>query len=248
MKKICLIALVFLSVGFTSCQNSGGAQQNDASAQNTIKRIIPVDEFDKKLSATPNAQLIDVRTPEEYAGGHLRNSLNININDKEFEQQLGKLDKTKPVMVYCKAGSRSAAAAEKMQEMGFTEIYNLDGGIMKWENAGKPVEQGVAAPMQTGNTIDSLNKMVSRNKYVLVDYNAPWCVPCKKMLPYLESLAVKNKEKLSLVKIDADTNKELLKQKGISGIPYLELYQDGKLVWSHNGFIEEDQLLKEIKL
>ena len=247
MKKLLFIALLASLANLAACQNSGSDQQNATNTQSTIKSTIPADEFDKKLSTTANVQLIDVRTPEEFAGGHLKNAVNINIRDNDFDQQIAKLDKKKPVMVYCKAGSRSAAAADKMQEMGFSEIYNLDGGIMKWESAGKPTEGG-AANRNTGMAMDTFNKMVAQSKYVLVDYNAQWCAPCKKMLPVLESLAAKKKDKLSLLKIDADDNKELLKLKGISSIPYLELYQDGKLIWKHDGFIEEDQLLKETKL
>jgi thioredoxin len=241
MKKTLFIALLVSLVNMASCQNGG-------NSKGIIKQTISVDQFDQKLSTTAGAQLIDVRTPEEYAGGHLKNAVNINYNSDDFEAQSGKLDKSKPVFVYCLSGGRSSNAADKMEEMGFSEIYNMDGGIMKWSSAGKTLDKGTSAEKPVGITTEDFNKMISGNKYVLVDYNAKWCEPCKKMLPVLESLAEKKKDKMSLLKIDADDNKELLKQKGISGIPYLELYQDGKLVWKHDGFIEEDQLLKETKL
>ena len=246
MKGIFSIAILSLMVTIASCQSPGANAQS--TGKQTIKSTIPVDEFEKKLSSLPNVQLIDVRTPEEYAEGHLKNAVNINIRSSDFADRLNKLDKTKPILVYCLSGGRSGQAANKMEEMGFAEVYNMDGGIMKWGNAGKPVEKGTATAKPDAITIEAFNKMVTGNKYVLVDYNAKWCEPCKKMLPVLESLANKKKDKLSLVKIDADENKELMKQKGIAGIPYLELYKDGKLVWKHNGFIEENELLKETKL
>jgi len=248
MKTIYSVVLFSLLVNMASCQNTGANGSPVTNAQQSIKSTIPVDEFEKKLSTMPGAQLVDVRTPEEYAKGHLKNSVNIDIRSGDFADKINKLDKSKPVLVYCLSGGRSSAAASKMQDMGFSEIYNMEGGIMKWESAGKPVEQGAGAVNKPGITQDAFNKMISGNKYVLVDYYAPWCEPCKKMAPYLESLSVKKKDKLSLVKIDADDNKEFLKQKGIEGIPYLELYLDGKLVWQHSGFIEEDKLLKETKL
>ena len=248
MKEI-LSAVVFcLMVTIASCQSPGANAQSAANVKQAIKRTISVDEFDKKLASLPNAQLIDVRTPEEYAGGHLKNAVNLNIRSDDFVDQLNKLDKTRPVMVYCMSGGRSGQAANKMEELGFSEVYNMDGGIMKWGNAGKPEEKGTATAKPDAITLDAFNKMIAVNKYVLVDYNAKWCEPCKKMLPVLESLANRKKDKLSLVKIDADENKELMKQKGIAGIPYLELYHDGKLVWKHDGFIEEKDLLKETKL
>lgn len=67
-------------------------------------------------------------------------------------------------------------------------------------------------------------------------------------MPVLEALAGRKKDKLILLKIDADENKDLLKQKNISDIPYLELYNNGKLVWSHKGTIKEDEMLRETGL
>ena len=69
--------------------------------------------------------LIDVRTPQEYASQHIGNAVNIDINNSNFESQISSLDKNKPVYVYCLSGGRSAKAAQKMNELGFTEVYNL---------------------------------------------------------------------------------------------------------------------------
>jgi thioredoxin len=231
-----------------ACQNSGHTNQPPVALPGIINQKIPADDYDKKISATPNAQLIDVRTPEEYADGHLKNAVNINIKSGDFKDKINQLDKTKPVFVYCLSGGRSSSAANEMATMGFKEIYNLDGGIMKWRNDGKPVEQGNVKAKAPGLTIDEFNKMVAGEKYSLVDYNAKWCEPCKKMMPVLEKIAEKKKDKMILVKIDADDNKDLMKQKGISSIPYLELYQNGKLIWTHNGTIEKEEFLKETKL
>ena len=241
MKKIFFITCLVSLLGIVSCGSV-------ANSDKTINQTISVEQFDKKLETTANAQLIDVRTPGEYAEGHLKNAVNVNYNAADFEAQLGKLNKNRPVLVYCLSGGRSSRAADKMKDMGFSEVYNMDGGIMKWGNAGKPINKDVTTERPAGITQDEFNKMISGTKYVLVDYNAKWCEPCKKMLPVLESLAEKKKDKMSLLKIDADDNKELLKQKGISAIPFLELYKDGKLVWKHDGFIDEDELLKETKL
>jgi len=97
-------------------------------------------------------------------------------------------------------------------------------------------------------SLADFNKQVTSDKYVLVDYNAKWCKPCKKMVPMLESVADKRRDKVILLKIDADENKELLKEKGIDAIPIVELYKEGKLVWKHSGEIDETTLLKETKL
>jgi len=237
MRKIFFIAFLGAMTAMISCQNA-------ARSQGTVKQTIPVEEFEKKLSDT-DIQLIDVRTPEEYSGGHLKNAVNIDYRSGDFESRLRALDKNKTVLVYCLSGGRSGNAANKMQEIGFARIYNMDGGIMKWTAAGKPVEKNAGQPAANGMTMDEFDKMTAKNTYVLVDYNARWCEPCKKMMPMLESIAGKYKDSLYLLKIDADANKALMTQKGLSSIPYLELYKNGRLAWKHDGLIEEEQLVKE---
>ncbi len=128
MKNIVLIVFaVFLFIG---CQG----QSSDAGK---VKNLEPK-EFSKKVNETTNAQLIDVRTPEEYAGDRMENALNIDWNGSEFENKTATLDKSKPVFLYCRSGGRSAKAAAKLHDMGFTEIYNMEGGMMKWDAEGMP--------------------------------------------------------------------------------------------------------------
>lgn len=139
MKQILTAAFLSFAALSASCQNP----QSSHTAQNKggqIERTIPVSEFEKKLAGS-GVQLIDVRTPEEYAEGHLKGAVNMNVNDDGFDAQVAKLDKTKPVLLYCRSGKRSANASGKMHDLGFTEIYNLDGGIIGWGSAGKPIEK-----------------------------------------------------------------------------------------------------------
>ena len=81
---------------------------------------------------TENTVLIDVRTPEEFGGGHIPNSININFNAPDFSAQIEKLDKSKTYLVYCRSGARSGRAATSMSELGFQTIYTLKGGILGW--------------------------------------------------------------------------------------------------------------------
>lgn len=134
MKKIFSIAILVTMVTFAACQNS-----NSSAQTGSIKETIPVEQFEKKLAQMPGAQLVDVRTPGEYSNGHLKGAVNMNVNGDNYEQQFNTLDKSKPVFVYCRSGGRSGNAAKKMQNMGFKEIYNMDGGITSWESAGKSV-------------------------------------------------------------------------------------------------------------
>ena len=87
----------------------------------------------------PGAILVDVRTPDEYADGHIEGALNIDWNGTQFQSDAGKLDKSKPVYVYCGVGARSARAMAAMQRLGFRELHNLGGGLMAWREAGLPL-------------------------------------------------------------------------------------------------------------
>ncbi|MCP9612712.1 rhodanese-like domain-containing protein [Coprobacter tertius] len=93
---------------------------------------IPVKDF-QKLIQEKNVQLIDVRTPEEYSAGHIQGAKNIDIKSPDFEEQIKKLDKKKPVALYCRSGRRSLDAAGRIQKLGFNEIYNLEKGFENWE-------------------------------------------------------------------------------------------------------------------
>lgn len=140
MKKILFIAL------FTSLFQMAACQNTSSSSPGHVNEVVSVEQFEQKIAAAQHPQLIDVRTPDEYAEGHLKNAVNININSGDFDAMAGKLDKSKPVFVYCLSGHRSSNAAAKMQELGFTEVYNMNGGITKWIGAGKPVDQAAVLP------------------------------------------------------------------------------------------------------
>jgi rhodanese-related sulfurtransferase len=88
----------------------------------------------------PTSQIVDVRTAEEFAGGHIANAVNMDVTSDDFDSKIQSLDTEKPVMVYCKSGGRSAKAASILKEKGFKNVYDLDGGILGWEDAKKPIE------------------------------------------------------------------------------------------------------------
>lgn len=104
----------------------------------TIKKLDP-QGFEKKLNESKGYILVDVRTSGEYAQGHLANAVLIDIYSDDFKSRVSKLDKSKPVFVYCKAGSRSSSAVGVFTDLGFKEIYDLSGGINAWQRANKPI-------------------------------------------------------------------------------------------------------------
>jgi rhodanese-related sulfurtransferase len=127
-------SIFFLLVSFVILSCNGQAAKN-------IKTIEAKD-FAETMNTTQNPQILDVRTPEEFTEGHIDNAANVNWLGDRFVADAEKFDKTKPVFVYCKSGRRSKKATEKLQELGFKNIYELEGGFMKWSAAGlnKPTE------------------------------------------------------------------------------------------------------------
>ena len=101
---------------------------------------VGVTEFDKLREDKKN-RLLDVRTSEEFAAGHIPGAINIDINAPDFEKKVGALDKDKTYLVNCAAGGRSAKACGKMAQLKFPSLYNLQGGFKAWEKAGKPIEK-----------------------------------------------------------------------------------------------------------
>lgn len=86
----------------------------------------------------PDFVIIDVRTPEEFAEGHIENAININFRAENFRDEIDKLDKSKTHLVYCRSGNRSQSATDMMTELNFTKIYHMTGGIIEWEAEGLP--------------------------------------------------------------------------------------------------------------
>lgn len=118
--------IVILSTLFTSCSTHQGIES------------VTVDEFENALY-DGHLQLLDVRSAEEYAQGHIANAENIDVQQPDFiEKAQAKLNHTNPVYVYCRSGKRSMLAAQKLVKAGY-QVVNLRDGIVGWEDACKPV-------------------------------------------------------------------------------------------------------------
>lgn len=93
------------------------------------------------MATKKRTRIIDVRTPEEAAEGHLVGASTINYLSPDFASQLTDLNKKGTYLLYCRTGSRTRKAADAMQKMGFKHVYMLEGGITAWKEAEKPIEQ-----------------------------------------------------------------------------------------------------------
>ena len=130
MKKYLFSLTVFVVlIMLTNCQGQSGA------------KLLSPAEFEMQLKASPDKNIVDVRTKGEYQSGHLSNAVLIDYNKSDFKNQVMGLDKNKPVFVYCAGGGRSRGAAKVLTELGFKQVYDLKGGINAWAAAKKPVEK-----------------------------------------------------------------------------------------------------------
>jgi rhodanese-related sulfurtransferase len=125
---IAYAALLFI------CTCSLNAQQSTKG-----RADLTVSQFKEYLAKNPTTILLDVRTPEEFTAGHLKNAINIPVNDADFDAKVLNFDKTKTVMVYCRSGHRSVIASGKLLTLGFVSILNLEKGINSWLSAGETV-------------------------------------------------------------------------------------------------------------
>ena len=125
MKKLILavMGVVSATLFLTSCSS-------DSSAQKVSPK-----EFSEVIS-DPSVVILDVRTPQEFAEGHLANAINIDFQSGNFEQEIASLDKSKTYAVYCRSSNRSGEAVKVMADAGFTRMYDMDGGIIDWQAAG----------------------------------------------------------------------------------------------------------------
>lgn len=119
MKKFLFTASLILTIGL-----------NDLHAQTAPLATSQV--FADSLLNAKNSILLDVRTLEEYQAGHIKNAININFLNPEFQENVAQLDKAKTYLVYCQSGRRSAQATAKLKTLGFTNIVELQGGLNKW--------------------------------------------------------------------------------------------------------------------
>ena len=228
--KNTLISLI-LSLSLLACTTQEGKKDLSAS------------EFQSEIKSAEAGQILDVRTVDEYNKGHIEGAVLANISSNLFLEVTNKLDKSKPVYVYCLSGGRSGEAANQLQQMGFKSVINLSGGMLAWQSANLPLSTNASSPtVSEGMSLADFDQQIKGKKLVIVDYNATWCGPCKQLSPVLEAWVKAQNGQVELIKIDVDANQGLAKAKQIESIPYLEFYKDGKLADKQIGMGEPNEM------
>lgn len=247
MKKLpFVLAAAFAAILLIQCQQPQGA--------------LPAPQFSQQLAQLNNEQLIDVRTPEEYAAGHIEGAVNIDFYGEAFDNAISQLDKTRPVYVYCKVGGRSAKAAASMRTKGFTNVVELQGGFDAWNSANFPVSVSntpAAPPANDGKgnpvVIDKpfpktvYLEEVRKDRYTLVDFAAGWCGPCRILAPRIDQVQKEMNNGFTLMKVDADRDTEICDSLRITALPTLVFYKNGKQLWRQTGLLEKSSLEQMIR-
>ncbi|MFD0991457.1 rhodanese-like domain-containing protein [Mariniflexile jejuense] len=130
MKQLILLIYFFISISGFSCK--------ETTVQNQVSVVTPTEA--NKVLQDKAIQIIDVRTPSEFAEGHIKNAKNIDfMASPSFTTNINTLDKEKPILVYCRSGKRSNESVKILLNAGFTKIYDLEGGILNWKTKSLPI-------------------------------------------------------------------------------------------------------------
>ena len=152
MKRFATLAIVAGLAVLTACGSDEPAADTDsdpaATAAPTAEvatgfSTVSADDAAAVLADAPDDLVIlDVRTPEEYAEGHLEGAVLVDFYDADFADQLAELDPDVPYLVYCRSGNRSGQTLPIMEQLQFGSASDIDGGIIAWADAGLPIVAG----------------------------------------------------------------------------------------------------------
>ena len=140
-KRRCAFMLMITSLFMWNCNRD--AQPDENSDSHLFKDLSPTDawQFIQQHANDANFKLIDVRTPGEYASGHITGATNLDYYAPGFRDSLNALDKTKTIMIYCRSGNRSGRTVNMMETMEFTKVYHIENGLIGWQRDNLPLEQ-----------------------------------------------------------------------------------------------------------
>ena len=226
--------LIFTLIFSISCSN-----------KNTLVfEKIDILSLDKILNDT-DIIILDVRTSEEINAGYIPNSTFIDYYDKNFENKINLIDSSKKIYTLCKSGGRSVKAAEILSKNGFRNVYNLEGGFMRWKANKMSYDINLVNNDSSNSYLisdKSLDSLIENNTNTLIYISTKWCSPCKKMEPIIDKF-VDNNSSLKVIKIDLDANAYAQEKFNVKSLPALVLYENNSVVWHKNGIIAYDDLI-----
>jgi len=263
ISKIFAIALVFAMLTSTL----GGlvwAREGDVVGAGYVD--VSVEQAKEMIDSDPDSDIrvLDVRTENEYGAGHIGGAELVPLS--ELEQRTGELDKDDALLVYCKSGTRSAEASNILIQHEFESVYNMEGGINAWVNAGYPIVsspignqsgQGCSsADSQTSTTMASssllssdINGILDSNKSVFLFFYADWCHFCQEQKPIIDELEQEYTGEISFICVNAEDNPQAMEEFGVTGFPAMFLIAEkdegGEYVYQEFAGFTDKETLKE---
>ena len=128
------LVLILIVALLTSCGSDG-----DNSAEEGFALVSPGDAAALLEDRPADLIVLDVRTPDEYDEGHIDGSIMLDFYEADFADRLAQLDPEVPYLVYCRSGNRSGQTTQLMEDLGFSTVYDVDGGVIAWAEAGLPL-------------------------------------------------------------------------------------------------------------
>ena len=149
-RSLALVVLFLLGLGTVAACGSGSTATATTEHSETIAGTVPDEASGVRLVAPATADeirtdppaglvILDVRTPEEFAEGHIEGATMLDFYEPDFAAEVAELDPEQPYVLYCRSGNRSGQTATLMAELGFTDVAEVDGGIVAWQSSGLPV-------------------------------------------------------------------------------------------------------------
>jgi rhodanese-related sulfurtransferase len=203
-----------------------------AFAQQENHDLISIDAFAAKISKQTNPQIIDVRTPEEFTINHINGAVYVNLKDANHLDALKTFDKTKPVFIYAIQNNRPDILAQELHANGYTEVYELKGGIAAWIGSGNDFYTSVKNNVSAAD----YKKTLTDNKVVLVEIGTKYCGLCAKAKVIVDSLQDDHNSSYKVIQIELYNSPQLVAELGeVPSVPTLLLYKDGQIVWKRSG-------------
>ncbi len=142
LKNLVILALsVSLIVGIVLMGGCAGRETiTPQTPTQTMENVTSAEAFTliQNNQNNPDFIILDVRTPEEFADGHIEEAINLDFYSETFRDELDNLDKNQTYLIYCRSGNRSGKALNIMAELNFREVYNISDGIIGWQAAELP--------------------------------------------------------------------------------------------------------------
>jgi rhodanese-related sulfurtransferase len=208
------------------------------NAQTAQSHSLTLEEFKTKLQTAKDPQILDVRSPAEFAENHLKGAVNFYVPDDEsLAQSISRISKDKPVFLYSINNGRSTTVSAKLLAAGFKEVYALPGGLAHWIGNGNPIE----TKSGSGLTAAEFDKLIPSQEVVLVEVGSKHCGGCRKLAPVVE--AISHEQGVRVINIELYDNRQLAKELNIESVPTLILYKGKTPVWRKSGAMTKNEIV-----